>query len=140
MTTAGTATGTINVVNTQCNGTLNATWTASKAGGPEVALSGTWNGTFASSLVSRTSGTLVLSQNGANVTGTYTLPNGARGNLTGTVSGRTMTFTLSQTTVGCTGTFAGHGVLMPSPELLVYFYTGSDCLGSHTQGNGSASR
>jgi len=65
---------------------------------------------------------------------------GAMGTFVGTVSGRTATFTLTQTTPGCSGTFSGHAVVMPSPELLVYYYSGTDCLGTHTNGNGSATR
>jgi hypothetical protein len=138
--TSGTASGTININDTRCTGTLTGTWTATKAAGAEVNLSGTWNANFASSLVARTSGTITLTQNGAAVTGTYLLPNGAQGTITGTVSGRMATISLVQTTVGCPGTFTGYAAVMASPETLTYFYAGSDCLGAHTAGNGSATR
>lgn len=138
---SGSAAGTLTVNDTRCQGTTNTTWTATRAAGAEVNLAGTWNGTFASSLVTRINGTITLSQAGNAVTGTYSIPgNGAQGTFVGTVSGRTATFTLTQTTPGCTGTFSGHAVVMPSPEVLVYYYSGTDCLGMHTNGNGSATR
>lgn len=140
LTAAGTASGSLTMNDTRCVGTLTGTWTATKATGPEVSLAGSWNGTFASSLVSRTNGSFTLTQSDRSVSGTYAVQTGALGTLNGTLSGRTMAFSLTQTTVGCTGTFSGHGVVMPSPETLVYFYSGSDCLGAHTAGSGSATR
>lgn len=140
--TTGGATGTLVINDTNCGGQLNATWTATKATSAAVDLSGTWNGTFKSSLVSQTAGVLTLTQSGTNVTGTYNIPsNGAGGTVSAQVFGRTVRFTMTQTTpASCPGTFTGHAVLMPSPELLVYNYTGSDCLGTHITGNGSGSR
>jgi hypothetical protein len=138
--TSGTGSGAINVNDTRCNGTLNGTWTATKAAGPEVTLTGTWNANFASSLVPRTNGTITLTQNGAAIVGTYSLPNGAQGTMTGTVSGRMATISLVQTTVGCAGAFAGYAAVSPPPETLTYFYAGVDCLGAHTGGNGTATR
>ena len=138
---SGTASGTITVNDTKCVGSLNATWTATRASGALVNLSGTWNGTFASSLVSRVPGVFTLTQNGATLNGSFNIPsNGATGTVAGTISGRMATFTFTQTTAGCSGTFTGHGVVMSNPEVLVYYYTGSDCLGAHTGGNGSATR
>lgn len=141
LSASGTASGTLTINDTKCTGTLNATWTATRASSAEVNLAGTWNGTFASSLVARVPGVITVTQSAASVTGSFNIPsNGATGTIAGTVSGRMVTFTFTQTTVGCAGTFTGHGVLMPSPELLVYYYSGSDCLGSHSFGSGSASR
>lgn len=138
---SGSAAGTLAVNDTRCQGTTNTTWTATRASAAEVNVTGTWNATFASSLVTRINGTLTLAQSGTAITGTYNIPgNGAMGTFVGTVSGRTATFTLTQTTPGCSGTFSGHAVVMPSPELLVYYYSGTDCLGTHTNGNGSAAR
>jgi hypothetical protein len=135
-----TGSGTLGVNDTHCVGVFNGTWTATKASGPEVNLTGTWRSTFQSSLVSRTDGTLVLTQSGSAVTGTYSLVNGATGSVSGTVIGRMLTFKLTQTTAGCAGTFTGHGAVMAAPELLTYFYTGSDCLGAHVGGSGSGTR
>jgi hypothetical protein len=137
---AGTASGTITVNDTRCNGTLNGTWNATRATGADVNLTGTWNASFASSLVTRTNGTITLSQNGTALTGTYSLPNGAIGTISGIIRGRMATMTLTQTTVGCTGTFTGYAAVMPTPETLTYFYSGTDCLGTHAGGNGSATR
>ncbi len=141
LSTSGTGTGTLTVNDTKCTGTLNGSWTATRATGPSVALGGTWNGSFASSLVSRVSGVLTIVQNGATLSGSFNIPsNGATGTIAGTVSGRMASFTFTQTTPGCSGLFTGHAVALENPEVLVYYYTGSDCLGAHTGGNGSATR
>jgi hypothetical protein len=140
LTTAGTASGTLAVTSSKCSSSVSVTWTATRAGGAEVNLSGTWNANFASNLVSRTNGTLALSQSGTTVSGTYNVATGAGGTFTGIVSGRMASFALTQTTPGCTGNFSGHAAVMPSPETLVYYYTGTDCLGAHSGGNGIATR
>src|SRR5688572_11615885 len=54
-----TANGTLMVVDTQC-GVVNSTWSATKASGATASLTGTWLGTFRSSLVPSSSGTLSL--------------------------------------------------------------------------------
>lgn len=142
VTAAGSANGTLTINDTQCNGNLNATWTATKASGASINLTGTWSATFRSSLVPQANGTLTLVQSGATLSGTYTVPStGAGGTVSGTVSGQTARFTLTQTgPPGCTGLFTGHAVLMVSPELLLFYYAGSDCLGVHTLGNGTGTR
>jgi hypothetical protein len=142
LTAAGSANGTLVINDTQCNGSLNATWTATKAAGATINLAGTWTATFRSSLVPQANGTLTLVQSGTTLSGTYTVPTtGAGGSVSGTVSGQTAKFTLTQTgPPGCTGTFTGHAVIMSPPEVLFYFYSGSDCLGIHTLGNGTGTR
>jgi hypothetical protein len=140
LNTNGTASGTVTVNDTRCNGTLNGTWNATRATGADVNLTGTWNGTFASNLVSRITGSITLSQTGTALTGTYSIPNGAVGTVSGTVQGRMANMTLTQTTPGCPGTFLGYAAVMPTPETITYFYAGTDCLGAHTGGNGAATR
>ena len=142
LTTTGSANGTLLVNDIQCNGTLNATWTATKASGASINLTGTWNATFRSSLVPQANGTLTLAQSGTTLSGTYTIPStGAGGSVSGTVLGQTVKFTLTQTgPPGCTGTFTGHAVVMSPPEVLFFYYSGNDCLGMHAFGNGSGTR
>ncbi len=141
MTAAGSANGTLVINDTQCNGTLNATWTATKSAGASVNLTGTWNGSLRSSLVPQTNASLTLAQSGTTLTGTYIVPStGAGGTVSGTVLGQTARFTLAQTMAGCTGTFTGHAVVMPSPEVLFFYYSGTDCLGVHTLGSGNVTR
>jgi hypothetical protein len=50
----------------------------------------------------------------------------------GTIEGRLITFTLTQTSATCPGTFSGHGTVLSSPKSVVLFLTGSDCVGAHT--------
>jgi hypothetical protein len=141
LNTAGTGTGTVAVNDVKCATTFNGTWTATKSAAPLVSLTGTWNANFASSAqTSRVNGQMVLTQNGSAITGTYTTVSGGVGTVTGSVFGRLFMFSLNQTTQGCTGSFTGNGAIMPSPELMVYYYTGSDCLGTHSAGNGTGSR
>ncbi|HLA89268.1 MAG TPA: hypothetical protein VJL28_02410 [Gemmatimonadaceae bacterium] len=136
----GIASGTLDVTAITCNGSTFATWTAQRATGPEMTLTGTWRGSFYTSLVPTSTATYTLAQNGAALTGTATLATGGSFSMTGTVSGRMITFTATETTAGCTGSFSGHGtVTLPSETMLLYF-TGSDCLGAHTGGFGSGTR
>ena len=136
----GAANGSLDVNAIVCNGSLPASWTASRTSTAGVNLTGTWSGALESSLVAQTDVTLTLSQSGTSLTGSYSTVDGLGGTISGTVRGRFATFTLSQTEPGCSGTFKGHAVVLPSPEMLAFAYTGSDCLGSHTGGAGSAIR
>lgn len=143
LTSSGSATGTLNIVDTPCGGTVNATWTATKATSATINLTGTWNGTLRSSLVPQTDATFFLVQSGNALSGTYSVPGTeAAGTISGTVLGQTAKFSLTQTApAGCTGTFTGHAVLlMGTYPVLFYYYSGSDCLGVHTGGNGTATR
>lgn len=136
----GDADGTLDVTAITCNGMLNATWTARRASGAEVNLAGTWSGTFYTSLVPTTTATYTLTQSGSALTGAVTVASGGSFSFSGTVSGRMITFTATETTTGCTGSFSGHGTVMLSPEQMRFYFTGSDCLGAHTGGFGSGTR
>lgn len=138
--TDGNASGILNVTAVTCIGSTVATWTARRATGPEVTLTGTWSGSFYTSLVPTSTATYTLVQNGSAVTGTVAIANGGSFNFSGTVSGRMITFTATETTTGCSGSFNGHGTVMPSPEFMLFYFTGSDCRGSHTGGYGSGTR
>jgi hypothetical protein len=138
---SGSGTGTLDVFDNKCATSMNGTWTATKAASPLISLSGTWNASFISSAQPiAVNGTMILTQSGSTVTGTYTTVSGGVGTVSGSVFGRMFLFSLNQTTQACTGSFSGHGTLMPSPETMVYYYTGSDCLGTHNQGAGSATK
>jgi len=94
-----------------------------------ISLSGTYSGTI--NAVGFPAGTLTftLSHAGTSVTGTWSNSLGASGNGTGTVSGTTLTFTLSQTSP-CTGTFTGNAAIQNSGARLSGSFSGSDCNGS----------
>lgn len=133
-----TASGTIAVNSLTCNGTTNATFTATRASGPDMDLSGIWFGTSQSSLTASSVIVFDLEQTGAGVTGTWSSGAGGSGTISGTVSGKLLRFTLRQTTPGCTGTFTGHGVMIDAPVFVRFQFTGTDCLGTHENGIGTA--
>ena len=142
LATAGTGNGTLTINDTQCNGLLNATWSATRAAGATVSLTGTWTGSLRSSLVAQSTASLTFAQSGNNITGTYSVSStGAGGTISGVVLGRTARFTLTQTApANCPGTFNGHAVVSDTPVTLLFYYAGTDCLGTHTGGTGSAIR
>lgn len=101
---------------------------------PTVNVSGYWSGTYSSNLVSSNI-TLNLTQSGSNITGTDSSTNGANGTVSGTVSGDTISFMLYQKTTGCLGAFSGTGTV--SGDTLTLSFTGADCLGVHSNGQGT---
>ncbi len=105
---------------------------------PTVDVTGTWSGTYSTSLVPSGSITLNLTQSDADVTGTYITTEGNAGTVNGTVSGNTLNFTFTQTTPSCTGTFSGTATI--NGNTATFTFTGSDCLGSHTNGQGDATK
>ncbi len=102
-------------------------------------VSGIWRGTFSSNLVSNIQLTLNLTQSSANVAGTYSSQSGGSGAVGGTLSGNEIIdFTLTQTTSGCTGAFIGTANV--SGDTIGFIFSGSDCLGNHSNGNGRVVR
>ena len=108
-----------------------------------VGVTGTWVGTYTTSLVDLTQITLLLTQSGANVTGTYLTETGfggeGGGTYTGIASGDVITWTVNQTTPPeCTGTFSGTSIVTGNTMSLTF--TGTDCDGFHNNGQGTATR
>lgn len=135
-----TASGTLAVDHATCNGSISVTWTATRSTAPAVDLDGTWDGSFASELVAPTDITMILSQTGASLSGTWSAANGATGTATGTISGTMGTFTLTETTPNCSGTFRGHAAVLTGTTYLMFFsFSGSDCLGN-ARGSGFVGR
>lgn len=114
------------------------TFSGTKAEQPTADVSGTWNGTFQSSQFPTTSVTFILDQSDAYVSGTYDADSGGSGNVDGVVSGQDVIFVLNQTTFGCVGSFSGTATIIGNT--LNFTFTGSDCLGSHSNGRGSATK
>ena len=136
---ASAASGSLMRTSTTCNGADTLTWTASKVTAPLANVTGTWDGTFSSSLVSSTAGTFVLAQSGATVSGTWNFANGGVGTISGTVVGNMGKVSIVETTPGCTGTFAGRASLHTSPSPVLFIgWAGSDCLGTHHHAGGFA--
>lgn len=136
----GRATGQLTVQAQTCNGSLLTAVNATHTAAPSLDFSGDWSGSFATSLTEQFDGTLELTQTGAAVSGTFVTNDGEVGTIAGTVRGRMLTFTITQTIVACGGEFRGHAVALTNPEELAVFYSGSDCFGTHTGGTGSAQR
>jgi hypothetical protein len=135
---ATSASGSLLRTSISCNGADTVTWTAAKVTAPFGSVTGTWNGTFSSSVVSSTTGTFVLAQSGAAVSGTWSFANGGVGTISGTVAGNMGKVSIVETTVGCAGTFSGHASLHTNPAGLYIGWAGSDCLGSHHHAGGFA--
>ena len=55
--------------------------------------------------------TLVVLQVGASCTGTFSSSTGALGSVSGSVSDDTLSFTITVTTPGCSGSFTGTGIV-----------------------------
>ena len=99
-------------------------------------ISGTWEGTYLTSLVPTTGITLNLSQDGNEFSGTYS---GAdfSGSLTGTITGNIITFDLDPS-ADCPGDFDGSGAI--SGSSLTLTFSGADCLGSHRNGQANLTK
>jgi hypothetical protein len=102
---------------------------------PTVDVTGTWNGIYSSSLVSSAQLTLILTQSGSTVSGTYTSSVGGVGTVSGNVEGSTINnFVLTLTNPNCKGSFNGTAVV--SADTINFDFTGNDCQGTHTNGHG----
>ena len=75
---------------------------------PSVDITGAWRGSVTETAFGTSTQTLNAVQTGASVTGTYSSINGT-GSTNGSVSGNTLTFTISPT--GCTGSLLGTGTV-----------------------------
>jgi hypothetical protein len=94
---------------------------------PSVDSTGTWKGTYTSSVVGSKTATLSLLQNNATLTGNYSNSAGGLGSVSGTVRGNTATFTISVTTPGCSGSFSGTGIINTTvtPATMAFTYNGA---------------
>lgn len=95
----------------------------------DAGLTGTWNGTFSTSYVGTTTVSFTIVQSGNAVTGNWYASNGARGTVSGTVTGNSLSFTIINTS-NCSGTYTGTATL--SDNTLTFQGTGTDCSGSGT--------
>jgi hypothetical protein len=90
---------------------------------PTINATGTWSGPYNSSVFGNKTLSLNLIQNNATLTGTFANSSGGLGNISGTVSGNTANFTISITTPGCSGSFAGVGTV--TGNAMTFTYNGS---------------
>jgi hypothetical protein len=106
----------------------------------EVDVTGTWSGTYSTSIIPSAQVTYTIIQSGTDVTGTYSTSTGVGGTgggtYSGTLSGNIITFTLNQTTLGCPGTFNGTATVID--DTMNFVFEGYDCGGYHANGQGNA--
>ncbi len=134
---------------------------SNNSSGPLLDATGTWKGTYISSLAGSRTATVILVQNSVGtLTGNYSsteLPSAANnfsetiitagglGNITGAVSGGTATFTIavavpaSPTAPACTGSLSGTGIINTSvtPRTMAFSYKGVTTCGGSESGTGN---
>ena len=121
-------------------GVLSATALASCDGvcactPPPPELTGTWIGTYTSTLQPGTTyqATLQVTQTGIAVSGTLTTTAGRSANVSGSVNGPQLTATFTFTE-GCDGTATTTADITSGDGQLDGSYSASDCLGQYTGG------
>lgn len=104
-----------------------------------VNATGTWHGSYNSTVFGAQIMTLNIQQNGAALTGTYSSSTGATGSISGSVSGNTANVTITVTTPGCGGNFDGTGIIdtQTNPETMSFQYNGSSTCGGNESGTGN---
>ncbi len=109
---------------------------------PSVNATGTWHGSYNSTVFGTQTMTLNIQQNGAALTGTYSSSTGATGTISGTVSDNTASFTITVTTSGCSGNFDGTGIIdtQANPNTMSFQYNGSSTCGGNESGTGNLTK
>ena len=110
---------------------------------PSVNATGTWHGSYNSSISGAHTMTLNLQQNSASVTGTYSSSAGAHGSVSGSVSGDTARVTITITTPDCSGRFSGTGIIatpQSGPDTMSFSYSGSSTCGGQESGMGNLTK
>lgn len=107
---------------------------------PAVNVTGTWRGSYNSSVFGAQTMTMNLIQTGATVAGTSSSTTGGLGSINGTVSGNTATFTETVTTPGCSGSFNGTATAdfpATGSPTLAFSYNGNSNCGGAESGTGN---
>ena len=107
-----------------------------------VSATGTWRGSYNSTVFGAQTMTLDIQQNGAVVSGTYSSSTGATGSISGSVSGNTASVTILVTTPGCGGNFNGTGIIdtQTNPDTMSFQYNGSSTCGGNESGTGNLTK
>lgn len=97
-----------------------------------VNATGTWRGSYNSSVYGSQTMTLNIQQSGAALTGTFSSSTGSLGQISGSVSGNTATVIITITTPGCSGSFDVTGIIntQPNSDTMSFHYNGSGACGS----------
>lgn len=107
-----------------------------------VNATGTWHGSYNSTVFGAQTMTLNIQQNGSALTGTYSSSTGATGTISGSVSGNTASVTITVTTPGCGGHFDGTGIIdtQTNPDTMSFQYNGSSTCGGNESGTGNLTK
>ena len=96
-----------------------------------VNVQGVWDGTVRMASGAEEAITLTLNQTGTSVSGTASLQAGAgSAALVGSVSGQTLTFTVTDSSDSCTSRFSGSGIVDGSGRSVSGAFAGGDCVGA----------
>ena len=112
---------------------------------PEAAvnITGIWGGIVASTVSGMSTATLKVTQVGNIATGSYSTTAGFLGTFSGTVTGTTLSFTMTSIQPGCTGTFSGTGNVS-TPQVgqptMSFNYNGSSTCGGLESGTGTLTK
>jgi hypothetical protein len=116
-----------------CSGDGGSGSLSTTAVSPDV--TGTWDARFTitggtvAPLGTQFSASFMLVQTGTMVTGTFPTPSGGTGEISGTIMGRTMTFTVTESPP-CAGSFSGTADISSTSRRLDGSGTGTDCNGT----------
>ena len=107
-----------------------------------VNATGTWYGSYNSTVFGAQTMTLILVRNGDGLTGTYSSSTGASGAVSGSVSGNIASLTITLTTPGCGGNFDATGIidLQTNPVTMSLQYSGSSTCGGNESGSGNLTK
>ncbi len=102
---------------------------------PTVDVTGTWDATMTVTGGTQAppgfqfTATFTLAQSGTSVSGTFATEGGLSGQVSASLSGQTINFTITQG-LPCTGSFTGAAAVSTSGTQINGSYSGSDCNGS----------
>jgi hypothetical protein len=123
---------------TGCGGGGGATQTVATANA-----TGTWTGSFTSSLGGTHQVTLNLVQNGSSLSGAYSTSTGAVGTASGSVVGNMAIVTFTMTSQGCNGTFSGSAMITEpgsGPSTMACNFSGSTTCGGNETDTGTLTK
>ena len=107
-----------------------------------VNATGTWFGSYNSTVFGAQTMALVLLRDGDGLTGTYYSSTGATGSISGSVSGNIASLKITLTTPGCGGSFDATGIIdiQPDPNTMSFQYSGSSACGGIESGTGNLTK
>ena len=104
---------------------------SSNSSQPSGKATGAWKGSYNSTVSGTKTMTFSIQQNDNDLTGTFYSSTGAYGSISGSVSGNDVSFTMTITNPGCSGSFSGTGIINTQNNLttMSFQYSGSSTCG-----------